>query len=188
MWTIQYCFLWHPADLSIYGDPRADWCCQLFTTSPTMHSPGPQTHLPDHLQILGYERWANVWQWSAIKWLTCHYSIIPQRISFPQHKWRTLKHHQESAHYQLTILLAPYGSRYKRLYKVMYHLYQAQTHPTGRTHHQPWSPQCYWVVELCRIFMASHIILTCKMPDDTPNSITGHTDLLLSGEMSMHQI
>ena len=37
-------------------------------------------------------------------------------------------------------------------------------------------------------FMAPQIILTCRMPSDTPNSITGHVDLLLSGEMSMHEI
>ena len=39
-----------------------------------------------------------------------------------------------------------------------------------------------------KIYIAPQIILTCKMPSDTPNNITGHTDLLLSGEMSMHDI
>ena len=47
---------------------------------------------------------------------------------------------------------------------------------------------CYWVVELWKIFKAPKIILTCRMPSDTPNNITGHVDLLLSGEMSMHDI
>ena len=37
-------------------------------------------------------------------------------------------------------------------------------------------------------FIAPQIILTCKMPSDTPNSITGHADLLLSGEILMHEI
>ena len=36
--------------------------------------------------------------------------------------------------------------------------------------------------------MAPQVILTCKMPSDTPNSTTGHDDLLLSGEMSTHEI
>ena len=27
-----------------------------------------------------------------------------------------------------------------------------------------------------------------KMPSDTPNNITGHTDMLLSGEMSVNEI
>ena len=31
--------------------------------------------------------------------------------------------------------------------------------------------------------IATQIILTCIMSSDTPNSITGHVDLLLSGEM-----
>ena len=39
-----------------------------------------------------------------------------------------------------------------------------------------------------KIYMVPQVILTCKMPSDTPNSITGHVDLLLSGEMSMHEI
>ena len=38
------------------------------------------------------------------------------------------------------------------------------------------------------IFIAPQIILTCRMPSDTPNNITGHVDMLLSGEMSMHDI
>ena len=37
-------------------------------------------------------------------------------------------------------------------------------------------------------FMAPQVILTCKMPSDTPNNITGHTDLLLSGESSTNKI
>ena len=36
-------------------------------------------------------------------------------------------------------------------------------------------------------YMAPQII-KCKMPSYTPNSITGYTDLLLSGEMSVHEI
>ena len=39
-----------------------------------------------------------------------------------------------------------------------------------------------------KIFMAPQVILTCIMPSDPPSGITGHTDLLLSGEMSMHEI
>ena len=31
-------------------------------------------------------------------------------------------------------------------------------------------------------------MLTCRMPCDTTNSITGHDELLLSGEMSLHKI
>ena len=37
-------------------------------------------------------------------------------------------------------------------------------------------------------FMPSQILLTCEMPSDTPDNITGHTDPLLSSEMSMHEI
>ena len=47
---------------------------------------------------------------------------------------------------------------------------------------------CYHVVELCKINIASQMILTCKILSDTPNGITGHVDLLLLGEMSMHEI
>ena len=39
-----------------------------------------------------------------------------------------------------------------------------------------------------KFYIAPQIIMTCKMPSDTPNSITGHVDLLLSGEMSTHEI
>ena len=46
----------------------------------------------------------------------------------------------------------------------------------------------YWVVELCKIFMAPQVILTWRMPDDTLNSVTGHTDLILSGESSLSKI
>ena len=38
------------------------------------------------------------------------------------------------------------------------------------------------------IYMAPQVILTWKMLSDTLNSITGHTDLLLSGESSMAKI
>ena len=44
---------------------------------------------------------------------------------------------------------------------------------------------CYWVVELCKNVNVPLLILTCKMPSDTPNNFTGHTDLLLSGESSI---
>ena len=37
-------------------------------------------------------------------------------------------------------------------------------------------------------FLEPQIILTCRMPSDTPSSIAGHTDLLLSGESSMPKI
>ena len=46
----------------------------------------------------------------------------------------------------------------------------------------------YWVVELCKIFMAPQVILTWRMPGDTLNSVTGHTDLILSGESSLSKI
>ena len=36
--------------------------------------------------------------------------------------------------------------------------------------------------------MAPQIILMCKMPSVAPNSIMGYTELLLSGEMSTHEI
>ena len=39
-----------------------------------------------------------------------------------------------------------------------------------------------------KIYIAPQIILTYKMPSDTPNIIIGHIDLLLAGEMSMHEI
>ena len=39
-----------------------------------------------------------------------------------------------------------------------------------------------------KFYIASQIILTCKLPSDIPNSITGHADLLLSGEILMHEI
>ena len=48
--------------------------------------------------------------------------------------------------------------------------------------------RCYWVVELWKIFMAPQVILIWWMPRNTINSITGHTDLLLSGESSMPKI
>ena len=46
----------------------------------------------------------------------------------------------------------------------------------------------YRVVELCKILMAPQVILTWRMPSDTLNSVTGHTDLLLSGESSLSKI
>ena len=46
----------------------------------------------------------------------------------------------------------------------------------------------YWVVELCKIFVAPQVILTLRMPGDTLNSVTGHTDLILSGESSLSKI
>ena len=39
-----------------------------------------------------------------------------------------------------------------------------------------------------KIYITPHIILTCRMPSDTPNSVTGNIDVLLSGETSMHEI
>ena len=39
-----------------------------------------------------------------------------------------------------------------------------------------------------KYFMAPQVVVTLEMLSDTPNNITGHTDLLLSGEMSMHDI
>ena len=39
-----------------------------------------------------------------------------------------------------------------------------------------------------KIFIAPQVILTCRIPSDIPNNITGHTDLLLSFEMSMQEI
>ena len=44
------------------------------------------------------------------------------------------------------------------------------------------------LVEVCRIFKTIQVILTCKVPGDPPNSIQCHVDLLLSGEMLMHDI
>ena len=41
---------------------------------------------------------------------------------------------------------------------------------------------------MIKIYMVPQVILTCKMPSDTPNSITSHTNLLLSGESSMPEI
>ena len=46
----------------------------------------------------------------------------------------------------------------------------------------------YWVVELWKIFMAPQVILTWRMPSDTLNSVTGHTDLILWGESSLSKI
>ena len=37
-------------------------------------------------------------------------------------------------------------------------------------------------------YMAPQVILICIMPDDTPNSVTGYTNLQLSGESSMPKI
>ena len=54
------------------------------------------------------------------------------------------------------------------------------------------NPECgtpyYWVVELCKILMAPQVIPTWRMPGDTLNSVTGHTDLILSGESSLSKI
>ena len=50
----------------------------------------------------------------------------------------------------------------------------------------PWINKLYVSLNHATIYMADQIILTCQMPSDTPNSITGHTDQLLSGEMSTH--
>ena len=39
-----------------------------------------------------------------------------------------------------------------------------------------------------KIYVAAQVMLTCRMPSDTPNNITGHADLLLSDESSIHEI
>ena len=38
------------------------------------------------------------------------------------------------------------------------------------------------------IFIAPQVMLACIMPSETPNNIIGHVDLLLLGEMSLHDI
>ena len=39
-----------------------------------------------------------------------------------------------------------------------------------------------------KIFIVPQITLTCRMPSVTPKNIIGHVDLLLSGEISTHEI
>ena len=41
---------------------------------------------------------------------------------------------------------------------------------------------------MIKIYVAPDIMLICRMPSDIPKSIIGHVDLLLSDEMSMHEI
>ena len=45
-----------------------------------------------------------------------------------------------------------------------------------------------WSCWVMKNFLWHLFILTWRMPSDTPNSITGHTDLLLSGESSLPKI